>query len=331
MRAALERAWQWREARGLLAESDALRIFHGPGEGPGALRNVSVDRFGPQAWVTLWEEQSEGASLRGFESTVRGPLGAFLKDHAFTSAVLLYRPLKGVPENPTVLFGSPTPARFEVTEGPAKFWIQLLETKHPGLFLDHAPLRRWLRARCRNLRVLNTFAYTGSLSVAAGLGGAAHVTTLDLSKPTMKWAEENGALNGLAGERARWIYGDVFEWLPRFKKEIGQGKNALYDLVILDPPSFSRGEKGSFSTAKDLPELHALALDILAPDGLLVTSINSAQIPWTAFERDLLAGAQRVGRKLQVIDRLEQPETFPHWLTDSSRERYLKGYILRAF
>lgn len=331
MKVAFERAWQWREARGLLAESAALRVFHGPGEGTGALKSVSVDRFGAHAWVTLWEEQSEGAALRAFDATVRGPLCVFLKEHAFESAVLLYRPLKGVPENPSVLMGTPPTDRFEVTEGRAKFWIQLLDAKHPGLFLDHAPLRQWLMARCQGLRVLNTFAYTGSLSIAAGLGGAAHVATLDLSRPTVKWAEENGVLNGLSGDRARWIYGDVFEWLPRLKKEIGQGKNTLYDMVILDPPSFSRGEKGSFSTAKDLPELHMLALDVLSPGGVLVTSINSAQIPWAAFERDLLAAAQKSGRRLQVLERLEQPETFPHWLTESSRERYLKGYVLRAF
>src|SRR6478609_4052570 len=182
----------------------------------------------------------------------------------------------------------------------------------------------------KGLRVLNTFAYTGSLSVAAGIGGAAHVTTLDLSKATMRWAEANGELNGLQGDRARWIAGDVFEWLPRLGKEIKQGKISLYDMVIMDPPSFSRSEKGAFSTAKDLPQLHALALDIITPGGLLITSINSAKISWEQFEKDILHAAKQCGRQLQVLKRLEQPETFPNWLHEQASERYLKGYIFRV-
>ncbi len=326
----LQSAWQYREQLGFLMAGPALRVFHGPGEGVGALKNVSVDRFNEHAWVTLWEEKTEGTVLKAFEQSIRDPLCHFLTEKKLSSAVLLYRPLKGIPENSAVLMGEPPSERFEVREGPARFWIQLLDTKHPGLFLDHAPLRRWLMAHSRGLRVLNTFAYTGSLSIAAALGGAAHVTTLDLSKATMKWAEANGQLNGLTEDRARWIAGDVFEWLPRLKREITQGKNNLYDMIILDPPSFSRSDTGTFSTAKDLTLLHSLALDVLAPQGLLVTSINSAQITWANFEKDLLLAAEKHGRKLQVLKRLEQPETFPNWLHENARERYLKGYIFRV-
>jgi 23S rRNA (cytosine1962-C5)-methyltransferase len=324
-----------REQSGQLQHTDALRMFHGPGEAQvkdsalqAVLKNLSVDRFGQHAWVTLWEdglreEQASSTILQMFEQQLCAPLCEFLQQH-FASAVLLYRPLKGVPENPSVLFGAPPAERFTVHEGKAQYLIQLLDAKHPGLFLDHAPLREWLMRNSQGLRVLNTFAYTGSLSVAAGIGGAAHVTTLDLSKATMRWAEANGQLNGLHGERARWIAGDVFEWLPRLKK------HALYDMVIMDPPSFSRSDKGTFSTAKDLPQLHALALDLLAPDGLLVTSINSAKVSWEQFEKDILQAAKKCGCKLQVLQRLEQPETFPNWLHEQASERYLKGYIFRV-
>src|SRR6202041_44691 len=142
--------------------------------------------------------------------------------------------------------------------------------KHPGLFLDHAPLRAWLKENSKGLNVLNTFAYTGSLSVAAGVGGAKKVTTLDLSRPTLEWARENWELNRLAEKNSDFIFGDYFEWIPRLAK-----KNQLFDCVILDPPSFSRGKKGGFSTTKDLRTLHELALDCVAPEGVLVTSINS--------------------------------------------------------
>jgi len=104
----------------------------------------------------------------------------------------------------------------------------------------------------------------------------------------------------------------------------------LYDMVIMDPPSFSRSDKGTFSTAKDLPKLHELALELLAPGGLLITSINSAQISWAQFEKDILQAAKQKNCTLQVLKRLEQPETFPNWLHEQAEERYLKGFIFRV-
>lgn len=315
-------------------DSNALRVFHGAGEvwldgsqEHALLRSLSVDRFGEHAWVTLWETQD--GDRQQFEKILQKPLCHFLQQH-FASAVLQCRPRKGTIGDPAVLLGESPADRYLVCEGAAQYWVQLQGVKHPGLFLDHAPLRQWLLRHSKNLRVLNTFAYTGSLSVAAALGGAVHVATLDLSKATMRWAQENGEQNGLHGERARWIAGDVFEWLPRLKREIAQGKQAAYDMVIADPPSFSRGEKGVFSTAKDLPQLHSLLLDVLSPNGLLITSINSAQISWAQYERDLLQAAQQRQCRLQVLQRLEQPASFPNWLHEQADERYLKGFILRA-
>jgi 23S rRNA G2069 N7-methylase RlmK/C1962 C5-methylase RlmI len=317
-----------------LQNSNALRVFHGAGEvlNDGCkestlLKNLSVDRFGEHAWVTLWETRD--GDHQQFEKLLQKPLCDFLRQH-FVSAVLQLRPRKGTINDPVVLFGEPPASHYTVHEGSAQYRVQMQGVKHPGLFLDHAPLRAWLISNSKNLRVLNTFAYTGSLSVAAALGDAAHVTTLDLSKATIRWAQENGELNGLHDDRARWIAGDVFEWLPRLKREIAQGKQPAFDMVIADPPSFSRGEKGVFSTAKDLTALHVLLLDVLAPNGLLVTSINSAQISWAQYEKDLLQAAQQCGCRLQVLQRLEQPASFPNWLHEQADERYLKGFILRV-
>jgi 23S rRNA (cytosine1962-C5)-methyltransferase len=170
--------------------------------------------------------------------------------------------------------------------------------------------------------VLNTFAYTGSLSVAAGLGGADHVTTLDLSRPSTKWAEENWRLNELSEARARFIAGDVFEWLPRLKKS-----GERFDCVILDPPSFARGSKGSFSTAKDLPRLHEAAIDVLSQGGLLVTSINSADISWSRLEADIERACTARRASFSILRRVDLPESFPTPVGEPEK-RYLKGYIL---
>jgi 23S rRNA (cytosine1962-C5)-methyltransferase len=326
----LRAAWKWRKEQGLLSELQALRVFHGPGEGSGELSRIAIDRFegrfegrsGAHFWVTEWttgEKDSAASSIK----KVRSELEEFFKEIGAKSAVALYRPEKGTPDEPQILYGSAPESRFEVLEEDMKVRIQLLGTRHPGLFLDHLPLRQWLKARMKGLKVLNTFSYTGSLSVAAGLGGASHVTTLDLSNPTLAWAKENWEANSLPQDGARFISGDYFEWLPRLKRS-----GERYDCVILDPPSFSRGNKGTFSTSKDLRRLHAAAFDVMSPNGYLVTSINSANVPRDKFEAEVFAAARESGIECQVLHRIDLPETFPTRL-GNPEQRYLKGFILR--
>ena len=313
----LESAWNLRLKLGAFERNQAVRIFHGPGEGAGELKHLLIERFADTAWVTEREaEQSAGAS-------VRAEIGQFLGSRGLKGGVWLPRPKQGVPGEPEVFFGEVAPGEFEIDEEGLKFGIRLLGSKHPGLFLDHLPLRRWLRQNCRGLKVLNTFAYTGSLSVAAGVGGAEHVTTLDLSKPTIRWAESNWARNELEASRARLISGDVFEWLPRLKRE-----KQLYDCVILDPPSFSRGVKGTFSTSKDLEKLHSLAIALVAPGGYLVTSINSATVPLKKMEAEIRKAAENQDARFEEVAQIELPPTFPTRQGDAEA-RYLKGYILR--
>ncbi len=314
------------ELRAALARREggegALRIFHGPGEGTGALADVALDRFGRHVWITRWGSGGVERDARRDPAT-EAALKAFIAEN-FESAAELVRPEKGLPEEPVVYFGAPPVEPFAVREGRARFWIKLQGARHPGLFLDHLPVRQWLEKNSNGLRVLNTFAYTGSLSVASGLGAAAHVTTLDLSKPVVRWARENWTLNGLPDDRARFIDGDVFEWLPRLSKK----KDELFDCVILDPPSFSRGKKGTFSTSKDLFRLHRLALATLKPEGgLLITSINSANVSRRQYESEVLRAIEDAGFGLaETIHEVSLPETFP---TRAPEDAYLKGWILR--
>jgi 23S rRNA (cytosine1962-C5)-methyltransferase len=326
----LEQAWLARERSGELSRLDAIRVFYGPGDSAGELSGIAIDRFVERsggatqahAWVTEWE----GAPGRGAVE-LRPVLTEFLKTKGFASAVALWRPDpgKGIPDEPEIIFGEPPRGRFAVSENELSFWVELQGVRHPGLFLDHEPLRRWLRARAKGWNVLNLFAYTGSLSVACGVGGAESVTTLDLSRPTVQWAEENWKLNSLEAARGDFIFGDVFEWLPKFSR-----KAKRFDCVLLDPPSFSRDKKGGrFSTSKDLGRLHDAVFSVLAPGGVVITSINSANVPVEKYEAELAQEARRAGRKFSVLHRFDLPETFPTPLGDSNQQRYLKGFILK--
>lgn len=301
----LEGAWSRRTELGLFERFGALRIFHG--------ESYAVDRFGVHYWVTDWSG----------DPSVRPHVLGFLEAKGAASVAWLHRPESGIPEVAQIVLGQFPESGFPVLESsvgcPARYWIRFHGVRHPGLFLDHRPVREWLYENLRGRTVLNTFAYTGSLSVAAGLGGAAHVTTLDLSKTTVDWARENWRLNGLSEDRADWIFGDVFDWLPRMRK-----RGRKFDCVILDPPSFSRGKSGVFSTAKDLVRLHTLALELIERNGCLVTSINSATIPLSQFESEVNEAAHRVGVELALLHRIELPrETFPE------QPGYLKGGIYR--
>ena len=171
--------------------------------------------------------------------------------------------------------------------------------------------------------MLNTFAYTGSLSVACGLGGAAHVTTLDLSKPTVQWAEDNWA--STRSKRAR-----AFHRGRRFRvASPAQTRRAGFDCVILDPPSFSRGHKGIRSPRPRISQASRVSIEILVQDGILVTSINSANISWAKYESEVALAARAKKFELRVLGRIDQPETFPTLIGDSDA-RYLKGWMFRA-
>lgn len=327
--AVVEKAWKWRKEAGHLQELEALRLFQGPGEAESnsIFSHYAVDRFGPHLWVTEWKSKSTPPAEWLW---AREKLVSFYRPLGFESGVILSRPEGGeLPSESEILFGSPPADGVVIQELKSRFKIKLTQTRHPGLFLDHLPLRKYLEclgSRAQGLRVLNTFAYTGSLSVAARQGGATHVTTLDLSRPSIEWAKDNMKLNGFEDDRNRWMVGDVFDILPRLKR--AQEK---YDCVILDPPSFSRGQKGAkalFSTQKDLTRLHSLAIELLAEGGLLMTSLNSSNVSWEKYAKEITLAFSSQKMRFMALSQIDLPETFPTSLSDPS-QRYLKGWILK--
>jgi len=307
----MKNSFVWRKKLGLLENTETLRIFYDP-------ETIAIDLFQEHAWITQWAKLRPG---------VLDQAVAFLKELSpwgtpIKSVVLMDRSQVASEKEVQTLWGSPPDSRFSLTENGIPYLIQLHEGKHPGLFLDHAPLRQWLSHTQSGKRVLNLFSYTGSLSVAAGHSGADHVTTLDLSKSTIEWAEANWVNAKLDPEHARFIYGDVFEWLPKFIK-----KGEQYDTILCDPPSFSRSKNGVFSTNKDSQRLHELILPLLKVGGILVTSINSENYTEGAFLKDIHAAGEKFKANLKVLKRIDLPESF-ETSTRDLHLRYLKGFYL---
>ena len=320
----LKTAIEWRQNQKLLDSTEALRLFYGPGESNHPeLKSLAIDLFGKNLWITQWTNVSDATVKTVCETMSTLSFAGFPK---IESIVLMDRSqvsdkMESAQEVKTI-WGKAPDARFSVSEFSVPYLIQFHATKHPGLFLDHAPLRQWLLHTQKDKTVLNLFSYTGALSVAAAKGGASHVTTLDLSKATIEWAQENWKHAGLDEAAGNFIYGDAFEWLPRLAK-----KGLSFDTILCDPPSFSRSKNGTFSTQKDSARLHELIFPLLKKGGVLVTSINSENFSERDFLKELHLASQKTNSTVRILRRVDLPESFP---TSSAQiaERYLKGFYL---
>lgn len=159
-----------------------------------------------------------------------------------------------------------------VAEGGLSFQVNFDDYLDTGLFLDHRLTRERLRERARGKSFLNLFAYTGTATVYAAAGAAAASTSVDLSRTYLDWAQRNLALNGLAGSQHELVQADCREWLFQ-----GGSTQRRYDLIFLDPPTFSNSKRmqGVLDIERDHPALIEACMRLLSPGGLLVFATNS--------------------------------------------------------
>jgi 23S rRNA (guanine2069-N7)-methyltransferase / 23S rRNA (guanine2445-N2)-methyltransferase len=159
-----------------------------------------------------------------------------------------------------------------VEEGALKFRVNFEDYLDTGLFLDHRTTRARLREAARGARFLNLFSYTGTATVYAAAGGAAMSTSVDLSRTYLEWAQRNLALNGFNGHAHAFIQADCRRWLEAAADAPGR-----YDLVFLDPPTFSNSKRmeGVLDVERDHPALIDGCAQLLAPAGLIVFSTNA--------------------------------------------------------
>lgn len=157
---------------------------------------------------------------------------------------------------------------FLVSEYNARLWVNLTDYIDTGLFLDHRLVRRRLGKLSKGKDFLNLFAYTGSATVHAGLGGAKTTTTVDMSRTYLEWAERNLQANHLTGRQHRLIQADCLSWL--------QQTNEQFDIIFIDPPTFSNSKrmKDSFDIQRDHIELLAQLVKLLRQNGTIVFSNN---------------------------------------------------------
>lgn len=188
------------------------------------------------------------------------------------------------------IIGEKPPAWIEVTENGTGFKITLTEKQHTGLFLDQRDNRLWVKENSRDKVVANLFSYTCSFSVMAVAGGATKVHSVDISKPFLEWGKENFHLNNLKTDGYYFFADDVRDWLERRIKNIAQNKEPKFDLVICDPPSFSKGAKNQspFKVEREWPALCEGIKKILNPSGAAIFSNNLQERPDKFFKNHLM-------------------------------------------
>lgn len=186
----------------------------------------------------------------------------------------------------------------EVSEYNARLWVNLTDYLDTGLFLDHRIARRMLGQMSKGKDFLNLFAYTGSASVHAGLGGARSTTTVDMSRTYLEWAERNLRLNGLSGRAHRLIQADCLGWL--------QETDEQFDLIFIDPPTFSNSKRmeESFDVQRDHMRLMQDLKRLMRKGGTIMFSNNKR-----GFRMDL-DGLAKLGLKAQEITQKTQSQDF---------------------
>ena len=255
----------------------ALRIFNGYTEGAPRL---AVDLYGHSLVV------HDAHGPEGAPELVQPLVAEARRRLPWLTAGLLKLRESDSPSlrNGTLLFGQPKDLCHKVREDDVSYAVRLTLNRDASLYLDTAPLRSWAKRQLNGKRVLNAFAYTGSLSIAAKAGGASRVVTTDLNRAFLSVAKDSWALNHWPPSRADFITGDFFDVIGRLKKQA-----ALFDCVFVDPPFFSVTTQGRVDLERDMLRLVNKVRPLVAHEGWLVAINNGVFVSGADFEKTLAA------------------------------------------
>ncbi len=320
----IARAAALREALGLPARTDALRLVHGESDG---LPGIVVDRYGDVLVLQLlwagadtWRETLVEA-LRA-SADPEGAVGPVRTIHERSEGE--GRRKEHLQDRSGPLHGEPVPERIRIREDDRVYLVDVHRGHKTGFYLDQRENRRILASVAAGAEVLNCFAYTGSFTVAALRGGARHVVNVESSADALGLGRENLEANGLDPAAVEDVAGDVFEVLRSFRD-----RGRSFDVVVLDPPKFAESRSQVERAARGYKDINLLALKLLRPGGLLLTFSCSGHMDAPLFQKVVADAALDAGREARILRRLEQAPDHPTALTFPEGS-YLKGLLVRV-
>lgn len=219
--------------------------------------------------------------------------------------------------------GEPFDTLVEIEENGVKYQVDVEDGQKTGFFLDQKYNRRAIQKLCRGAKVLDCFTHTGSFALNAGVAGAESVLGVDASQPGVRQAEENAKLNNLS-DRVKFLCADVFELLPELEK-----KGEKFDVIILDPPAFTKSRSSVKNAVKGYREINLRAMKLLKDGGYLATCSCSHFMTYELFTQTIGQAAHNVHKRLRQVEyRTQAPDHPILWAADESY--YLKFYIFQV-
>ncbi|HEU3454446.1 TPA: class I SAM-dependent rRNA methyltransferase [Streptococcus pneumoniae] len=290
----------------------AFRLFNQEGDGFGGL---TVDLYGDYAvfsWYNSYVYQIRQTISEAFRQVFPEVLGAYEKIR-----------FKGLDYESAHVYGQEAPDFFPVLENGVLYQVFMNDGLMTGIFLDQHEVRGSLvDGLAMGKSLLNMFSYTAAFSVAAAMGGASQTTSVDLAKRSRELSQAHFQANGLSTDEHRFIVMDVFEYFKYAKR-----KDLTYDVIVLDPPSFARNKKQTFSVAKDYHKLISQSLEILNPGGIIIASTNAANVSRQKFTEQIDKGF--AGRSYQILNKYGLPADFAYNKKDES-SNYLKVISMKV-
>lgn len=306
---------QAKEKRSAYYQDDlttAFRLFNQEGDGFGGL---TVDLYGDYAvfsWYNSYVYQIRKVISEAFRQVFPEVLGTYEKIR-----------FKGLDYESAHVYGQEAPEFFTVLENGALYQVFMNDGLMTGIFLDQHEVRGSLvDGLAMSKSLLNMFSYTAAFSVAAAMGGASQTTSVDLAKRSRELSQAHFQANGISTDDHRFIVMDVFEYFKYAKR-----KGLTYDVIVLDPPSFARNKKQTFSVAKDYHKLISQSLEILNPGGIIIASTNAANVSRQKFTEQIDKGF--AGISYQILNKYGLPADFAYNKKDES-SNYLKVISMKV-
>ena len=306
---------QAKEKRSAYYQDDlttAFRLFNQEGDGFGGL---TVDLYGDYvvfSWYNSYVYQIRKVISEAFRQVFPEVLGTYEKIR-----------FKGLDYESAHVYGQEAPDFFTVLENGVLYQVFMNDGLMTGIFLDQHEVRGSLvDGLAMGKSLLNMFSYTAAFSVAAAMGGASQTTSVDLAKRSRELSEAHFQANEISTDDHRFIVMDVFEYFKYAKR-----KGLTYDVIVLDPPSFARNKKQTFSVAKDYHKLISQSLEILNPGGIIIASTNAANVSRQKFTEQIDKGF--AGRSYQILNKYGLPADFAYNKKDES-SNYLKVISMKV-
>ena len=313
----VQNAWDYRKK---VVDTSSCRVIFGEAD---FLPGMVVDKFSDVLVV-----QSLALGIDRFKETIVNALKEVLAADGihirgvYERSDAKVRQQEGM-ERIKGFIGEPFDTNVEIVENGVKYIVDVKDGQKTGFFLDQKYNRAAIHKLCPGARVLDCFTHTGSFALNAAIAGAAEVTGVDASDLAVAQAQKNAELNGVS-DRVRFICEDVFELLPALEK---QGEK--YDVVILDPPAFTKSRSSIKNAARGYREINLRGMKLVKDGGFLVTCSCSHFMSYELFTETINQAAKNVHKRLRQVEFKTQAPDHPIlWAADESY--YLKFYIFQV-